>query len=165
MTESRSSSKAGKRSEHGPYLDKFFPEVYKAMLAPGQLLEKIYPEVDLEPELIELVLTRVSQMNRCATCLSIHVPAARKAGVPQRKLDLLPAWREARGVFDDREQAALELAETLTELPQGERNSQAAITACEVFAEEQVAALEWAIVSINAFNRLSVASGHPPLNY
>lgn len=165
MSESAKLSKANTQPDHGPYLDKFFPDVYKAMLVPGDLLEKIYPEVDLEPELVELVLVRVSQMNRCAMCLSVHVPKARKAGVSQRKLDLLPAWREARGVFSDRERAALGLAEVLTDLPHDRNNSEAAIKACDVFAEEQVAALEWAIVRINAFNRISIASGHPPLNY
>ena len=158
-------AQGGALPEHGPYLDKFFPDVYKAMRVPGNLLEEIYPDVDLEPELVELVLVRVSQMNRCATCLSIHVPKARKAGVTQRKLDILPAWRDARDLYSDRERAALELAETLTALPERNANSKAALTACEVFAEEQVAALEWAIIRINAFNRISIASGHPPLKY
>lgn len=150
---------------HGPYLDKFFPELYKAMLAPGKILKDIYPDVDLDPQLIELVLVRVSQINRCATCLSIHVPQARREGVSQRKLDILPAWRDAGDLYNTFERAALELAETLTLLPEGQQNSQAAVTACQVFAEEQVAALEWAIIRINAFNRISIASGHPPLKY
>ncbi len=150
---------------HGPYLDKFFPELYRAMLTPGKMLKDIYPDVDLDPSLIELLMVRVSQLNRCATCLSVHVPEARKAGVSQRKLDILPAWREAGELFSTAERAALDLAETLTLLPEGQQNSQAAVTACQVFAEEQVAALEWAIIRINAFNRISIASGHPPLTY
>jgi alkylhydroperoxidase family enzyme len=31
------------------------------------------------------------------------------------------------------------------------------------FTEEQVSALEWAIVLINAYNRISIGSGHPPV--
>ena len=109
-----------------PYLDKFYPDVYKALTDVSRKLNMLYPDVELPKSLIELVAVRVSQINGCGTCLSIHVPAARKAGVPDNKLDALPA--------------------------------------CQIFAEEQVAALEWSIIMINAFNRVSIASGHPLLS-
>jgi len=143
-----------------PYLDKFYPEVYKSLTEVSKKLNILYPDVDLPKSLIELVAVRVSQINGCGTCLSIHVPAARKAGVEEWKLDALPAWRMVRE-YSDQERAALQLAETLTLLPKDRENSRAAVEACEVFAEEQVAALEWAIIMINAFNRVSIASGHP----
>lgn len=72
------------RSAHGPYIDKFFPEPYKNMLELTKTLRKIYPDVDLPTSLIELVNVRVSQINGCGTCLSLHVPAARRAGVQRR---------------------------------------------------------------------------------
>ncbi|MDO5670673.1 MAG: carboxymuconolactone decarboxylase family protein [Corynebacterium sp.] len=146
-----------------PYLDKFYPEVYKSLTEVSKKLNTLYPDVDLPKALIELVAVRVSQINGCGTCLSIHIPAARKAGVPDNKLDALPAWRMV-AEFTDKEKAALELAETLTLLPGGQDNSRAALPACEIFAEEQVAALEWSIIMINAFNRVSIASGHPLLS-
>ena len=34
--------------------------------------------------------------------------------------------------------------------------------ALRTLSEEQFTALEWAIITINAFNRVSIASGHPP---
>lgn len=146
-----------------PYLDKFYPDVYRALNDVNRKLRMIYPDVDLPLSLIELVSVRVSQINGCGTCLSIHVPAARKAGVPENKLDALPAWRMVNE-FTEQEKAALDLAETLTTLPQGRDNSRAGAIACDVFAEEQVAALEWAIIMINAYNRISIASGHPLLS-
>ncbi len=149
------------RSAHGPYIDKFFPEPYKELLGVTRTLRKIYPDVDLPESLIELVNVRVSQINGCGTCLSIHVPQARRAGVPDSKLDALPAWRQL-DEFSTEEKAALQLAESLTLLDRNEAHL-AARTACSVFAEEQVAALEWAIIMINAFNRVSIASGHPLL--
>ena len=151
---------------HGPYLDKFVPEVYKDLVKATADLRKFYAEVDLQPQLTELVMVRASQLNRCGTCLSIHVPQARNYGVSQRKLDLLRAWREAGALFRDHEKAALELCERLTLLPDdGVSNGRAAIKACEVFHEEQVAALEWGIILINAFNRVSIASAHPLRKY
>ncbi|QGU08046.1 Carboxymuconolactone decarboxylase family protein [Corynebacterium occultum] len=146
---------------HPPYIDKFFPEPYKAMLNVTKTLRKIYPDVDLGEDLIELINVRVSQINGCGTCLSLHVPQALKAGVPQWKLDVLAAWRMVED-FSKQERAALELAESLTLLQEGKGHT-AGLKACEVFAEEQVAALEWAIVTINAFNRISIASVHPLL--
>lgn len=147
--------------EHGPYLDKFFPDVFKSLNNTSAALKKIYPEVDLPLSIIELVSVRASQINGCASCLSIHMPRARKAGISQEKLDILPSWRETNA-FDEQEKAALELTEELTVLPEGRRHADAAVRACRHFAEEQVAALEWAIVMINAYNRISIASGHPP---
>lgn len=146
-----------------PYLDKFYPEVYKSLTDVSRKLSALYPDVDLPRSLIELVSVRVSQINGCGTCLSIHVPAARRAGVPDNKLDALPAWRMV-DEFTDQEKAALELAETLTLLPRDRDNSRTALAACQLFAEEQVAALEWAIIMINTFNRVSIASGHPLLS-
>lgn len=147
---------------HGPYLDKFFPEVYKSLNKVAGQIRKIYPDVDLSTALIELISVRASQLNGCAACLSIHVPAARRAGVSEAQLDVLPAWREV-DLFDDQEKAALELCEELTLLPPGRRHADAAVRAGRYFAEEQVAALEWAIIMINTYNRISIASGHPPL--
>lgn len=149
------------KTPHPPYIDKFFPEPYKALLDVTAKLRKIYPEVDLPTSLIELVNVRVSQINACGTCLSMHIPQALRAGVPEWQLDALPAWRMVYE-FDEKERAALELAESLTLLGEGKGHT-AGLAACEVFAEEQVAALEWAIVMINAFNRVSIASAHPLL--
>lgn len=148
-------------SRKPPYLDKFYPDVYKSLSQVSRQLRVLYPDVDLPLSLIELINVRVSQINGCGTCLSIHVPAARKAGVPEHKLDALAAWRMTDNEYTEQERAALELAETLTVLPKDRDNSQAGAIACDVFAEEQVAALEWAIIMINAFNRVSIASGHP----
>ncbi|GAA1472197.1 carboxymuconolactone decarboxylase family protein [Corynebacterium felinum] len=146
--------------EHGPYLDKSFPEVYKALALTYSTLGQELEKVGLPQDLVELVLVRASQINGCATCLSIHAPQARKAGVSEVKLDVLNAWRET-DIFSVQERAALDLTEALTILPTGARAADAPLKALEVFSPEQVAALGWAIALINAFNRVSLASGHP----
>lgn len=146
---------------HGPYLDKFFPDVYKALGRVNVELRRVYREVDLSDDLLELALVRASQLNGCTACLSVHVPRALKAGVSQEKVDVLASWRET-DAFSPAERAALDLAETMTLMPAGIRKAEAPLKAMEIFAEEQVAALEWAIIMINSYNRLSIFSGHPP---
>lgn len=144
----------------GPQIDRVFPAVQKALNRVNVELRKVYPDVDLGQDLIELVCVRASQLNGCAACLSVHVPAARKAGVPDLVLDVLPAWREL-DILSDQQRAALELTEAITLLPPGERHADAAVTAAEHFSEEQLAALEWAIIMINTYNRISIMSAHP----
>lgn len=114
-------------------------------------------------DVVELIDVRVSQINGCARCLSVHVPRARRAGVTQHRLDLLTTWREA-SVFTGVERAALEIAELTTTLPHG-----AALAASGGagrrggLTDEQVAAIVWVAIAIGAFNRISVMSGHDAL--
>ncbi|PHU46278.1 hypothetical protein CSW77_26465, partial [Shigella flexneri] len=86
--------------------------------------------------------SRVSQINGCRTCLSIHAPAARKAGVSQLKLDVLPSWHEAE-IFTDQEFAALTLAESLTVLDKTEDRDAIAAEVAQYLTTEQISAIEW----------------------
>src|SRR3546814_2261032 len=83
-----------------PY--KAAPELMKAWFALSQQVEK----AGIEPDLLELVKIRSSQINGCANCLNMHHAHARKLGEQQKRLDVLSAWREAPW-FSDRERAAL----------------------------------------------------------
>ena len=145
----------------GPQLDQELRDVFLAQGKAASLLGKKYAEVELPEALVELTMVHASQLNGCAACLTTHVPAARKAGVSQEKLDILPAWREV-DVFDAQEKAALELCEALTLLPRGRRHADAPVQAAEHFTDGQLVALEWAIIMINTYNRISIASGHGP---
>ncbi|WP_256820763.1 carboxymuconolactone decarboxylase family protein [Dietzia sp. Die43] len=144
-----------------PQLDRAQREVYKQLVRTAVSSREASGEAGLEESLLELVNVRVSQLNGCAACLATHVPAARKAGVSQDRLDLLPAWREI-DAFGDPERAVLRLAETLTRLDDAEERAAATAAAADHFSDEQLSALEWTIVLINAFNRVSIASHHQP---
>lgn len=143
-----------------PQLDRV-REVYKQLVRSAVASREASTEAGLDEGLLELVNVRVSQINGCAACLATHVPAARKAGVAQRRLDLLAAWREL-DAFGDQERAALRVAETLTRLDDADERAAAIAAASEHFDDDQLAALEWTIVLINAFNRVSIASHHQP---
>ncbi|HUH53717.1 MAG TPA: carboxymuconolactone decarboxylase family protein [Microbacteriaceae bacterium] len=145
-----------------PYIDKTNPEIYKAMVNASEESKKASREAGLSLALIELVNTRVSQINGCVTCLSIHAAYARNEGVSQLKLDVLPAWRDAT-IYSEEERTALLLAESLTTINHSEDRDMTIKFAKEFFTEEQVVAIEWAVILIGAFNRISIASGHPAI--
>lgn len=143
-----------------PYIDKEHPEVYKALAKVAVASRAASNGAGLGDDTIELINVRVSQINGCSTCLSIHLPRARKAGVKESALDVLPAWREV-GLFTDQQKAALGLAESLTVLdPTVDRDAINARAAAHL-TTAQISAVEWTTTLINAFNRVSIASGHP----
>lgn len=69
-----------------PYIDKTRSAVYRALDNTTRVAKEAYEAAGLSPTLIELVDVRVSQINGCPTCLSIHVPGARKAGGAHQRL-------------------------------------------------------------------------------
>lgn len=84
--------------------DKLAPAAMRAMGA----LDKATAGGSLEAGLRELVRALASQINGCAYCVEMHTADALEAGDTQRRLFLLPVWRET-GLFTARERAALEL--------------------------------------------------------
>ena len=133
------------------------PEGHRAMAA----LEQAVRDASLPVRLLELVRTRVSQLNGCAFCLDMHQRDARAAGERQERLDVLAAWHEAPG-FDPRERAALALAEALTLVAGRGLPEDAWSEAARVFEPCELAALVFAVTAINAWNRLAIASGMTP---
>lgn len=125
-----------------------------------------------DPALAELVVIRASQLNHCAFCLDMHLAIAREHGVSEKQLDLLSAWEEAEGVYDERERAALALTEAVTVLTGG--TSQAFGSgggfvpdavyerAARHFDDGQLAHLVGLIAAINNWNRVMVARRIPP---
>jgi AhpD family alkylhydroperoxidase len=88
---------------------KVLPAAPQAMLQ----LEEVVHRSDLEPELLELVKIRASQLNHCAHCLDMHTKDARSMGESEQRIHLLAAWREAP-LYSERERAALAWCESLT---------------------------------------------------
>ena len=110
----------------------------------------------LEPELRELVKLRVSQINRCAYCIIYHRRDALKLGVTERKIHLLNAWQEAPE-YSDRERAALAWAEAVTLISAHHLPDDVYGEGVRVFSEQELVDLNLAVMSINSWNRLSIA--------
>ena len=142
------------------YLDKTNPEIWKALNGTAVKVRAATDAAGLTRDLLELVNVRVSQLNGCAFCLDLHGRLAAEAGVSAQRLNVLAQWRRT-SLFSELERAALSLAEAVTLLP-GEEELTAELDAARtVLTEAQQAALSWAAITMNAFNRVSMISGHP----
>ncbi|USR79348.1 carboxymuconolactone decarboxylase family protein [Arcanobacterium pinnipediorum] len=160
MTDVSSSANENPRFKP-PYIDVEMPSVYNAMEGVAVALGSAFDEVELDRNFVELAYVRASQLNGCSTCLSVHVPRALSVGVTQQQIDLLPSWRHAKKVYSDAEKMVIEMAEVITRLPEDASYEDLLSRAREFFTKEQLVALEWGIIAINAFNRVSVVSQHP----
>ncbi|MFG2779070.1 carboxymuconolactone decarboxylase family protein [Streptomyces prunicolor] len=118
-----------------------------------------------DPGLAELVVIRASQLNHCAFCLDMHLAAARELGLSERQLDMVAAWDEADGVFDERERAALALTEAVTVLTEGFVPDHVYARAAAHFDEGQLAHLIGLITAINNWNRVMVSRRIEPGGY
>ena len=119
----------------------------------------------LEPALVELVKMRASQLNGCAYCLDMHSKDARAAGETEQRLYLLPAWRESP-FYSPRERAALAWCEALTVLdPRDGVSDELYAQTSAVFSEAELVDLTMAVVVINSWNRISIASRAEPGKY
>jgi AhpD family alkylhydroperoxidase len=127
------------------------PAALKAMLT----LEGSIAKLGLEASLVELVKMRTSQINGCAFCLDMHSRDAREAGESERRLYVLPAWRETT-LFTPREQAALAWTEALTLITEGHAPDADYAFAKEQFSDAELVNLTLAITTINAWNRFAI---------
>jgi AhpD family alkylhydroperoxidase len=137
-----------------------FPDGFKAMLG----LEKAVRGSGLEPELLELVKLRASQLNGCAYCLDMHSKDARAQGEDEQRLHVLAAWREAP-FYSPRERAALAWCESLTLLSETGAPDEVFAKVDAEFSAEEISALTLQIVAINGWNRLAVGMRSPVGDY
>ena len=126
------------------------PEMATGMAAISHALRKS----GIEPEIIELLKVRASQINGCAFCVQYHLNDTRKLNIPAAKLDLLATWREA-AIYTDREVAALDWTEHVTLLDQHHIDDEAYARVSAHFSEREVAFLTTAIGQINFWNRVA----------
>jgi AhpD family alkylhydroperoxidase len=107
--------------------------------------------------LVNLVYLRVSQINGCAYCIDMHSRDLLKAGMPVEKLVLVPAWREAGPLFDERERAALAWAETVTRVADTTVPEDDYQAAHAVFDDKELVDLTLAVGLMNTYNRLAIS--------
>ncbi|RAI44547.1 carboxymuconolactone decarboxylase family protein [Rhodoplanes roseus] len=112
-------------------------------------------EAPIDHRLLELVKTRVSQINGCAFCLHMHSEDARKGGESDTRLLLLDAWAES-ALYSERERAALAWAEALTRIADTHAPDATYEEVRRHFSEDELIALSIAIGMINAWNRLAI---------
>ena len=133
--------------------------------APGSVqamyeLQEFSEGSGLERPLLELIKTRVSQINGCAFCIDMHTKDARAAGETEQRLYGLSAWREAP-YYSERERAALAWAEGVTLISQTHASDEEYEAARAQFSEEELIKLTVVVIAINGWNRLATAFREP----
>ncbi|MFD4369173.1 carboxymuconolactone decarboxylase family protein [Rhodococcus sp. NPDC058521] len=142
------------------YVDKGTPSVFKAMNGVALEIAARATDVELGRVIMELVNVRVSQINQCLFCLDLHSRRAVEAGESNQRIAVLPAWREST-LFSEQERAALEIAEAVTKVATEHIDDDTYGAARSALSDDQISVLIWAAITINAFNRVSILSGHP----
>lgn len=127
-------------------------------------LEQYLHQCGIEESLLHLIKLRASQLNGCAYCIDMHWKDLRAIGEDEQRLYMLDAWREAP-FYSDRERAALAWTEAVTLITDGHAPDSIYQEVRGQFSEKEIADLTFAIATINAWNRLSIASRALPGSY
>lgn len=127
-------------------------------------VEAYLAKCGLDTILLELLRTRVSQINGCAYCLDMHFKEAVHAGEDPLRLISLPAWRETP-YYSPREQAVLAFSERLTATPGNEHSDDIHDELLKFFSKQEIACLTLAVTQINSWNRITRSFGTVPGNY
>jgi AhpD family alkylhydroperoxidase len=128
-------------------------------LAALQALSTAVKAIDIPETTLQLVELRASQINGCGICVDMHARALKFAGEPDARLHTVAAWRDVP-YFSEPERAALALAEATTRIADRPEpvSDEVWEQAATHYDEAQLAALVVAIATINAFNRVNVAT-------
>lgn len=127
------------------------PDAYKAMYG----LEKYINSTQLSKSDKHLIKIRASQINGCAFCINMHTEDARKDGETEKRIYALNAWWDTN-YFTPQEKALLALTEEVTKII-GRVSDETYENAVSLLGEKYTAEAIMAIVSINAWNRMSIS--------
>lgn len=134
-------------------LAKTDPTAYRAMVG----LDRYLRDSDLDRAVWGLIKVRVSLINGCAYCLAVHTEEALRAGESERRLGALTSW-PTETCFTDSERAALELADTVTRLGEHAVPDGTWDAATRHWSDSEIAQILLAIVAINGWNRIAIAT-------
>lgn len=134
------------------------PAAYNAM----ESLDALIDHSSINKEYRELIKIRASQINGCSYCTDAHSHDALKLDVPLQKVLLVSAWREAGNVFTEEERLLFKITEEVTLIHRDGLSDETYAKAIEVFGEQLTVEIIMAVITINAWNRIGVASQlHP----
>lgn len=134
------------------------PTGYKALLG----LESYLATTSISKTTKELIKIRASQINGCAFCINMHTTDARKHGETEQRIYLLNAWKEVENLYTDEERVVLALTEEITLIANGGVSDATYKKAHTMFNDTEIAQIIMAIIAINAWNRLAIATQLQP---
>lgn len=141
-------------------LGKVAPQLYQSVVNLDRLASELAVSAGITKGFAHLLRLRASQLNQCAYCLRLHTRDALASGESNDRVSVLPAWRETQ-YFNDKERAALALVEAVTLIFDGQVSDSVYAEATTTLSAEEIAAVEWLGVAINAWNRIAIPSRYP----
>jgi AhpD family alkylhydroperoxidase len=141
-------------------LGKVAPDLYQGVSGLEKQAKELSAAAGLAEGFTHLLRLRASQINQCAYCVRMHTRDAMKSGETSDRISLLAAWRES-GYFTEKERAALALTEAVTRINKGQVPDELYAEVSAVLSEQEIAAVEWIAIVINAWNRIAIASRYP----
>lgn len=141
-------------------LGKAVPALYQAVAGLDRLASEAIAKAGIAEGFAHLLRLRASQINQCAFCVRSHTRDALASGESGDRISVLPAWRET-GYFSDKERAALALVEAITLIADGQVPDAVYEQAAAALSKDEIAAVEWLAIVINAWNRIAIASRYP----
>lgn len=127
------------------------PRIYQAMA----IAEKHINDFDIDPKLKELIKVRVSQINGCGYCIDYHTGDALAIGETNQRLFALSAWWETP-FFTEEEQAALKLAEEVTNISHNGVSDETYETAVKLLGKQKLAQIIFIAITTNSWNRIAI---------
>jgi AhpD family alkylhydroperoxidase len=141
-------------------LGKTSAAAYQTMLH----LERFVRGSGIDPTLLGLIKIRASQINGCAFCIDMHTKDARSQGETEQRIYALNAWRETP-FFTPLERATLAFTEAVTLVATNHISDELYEEVSRYFADDEIANLLMAIVTINSWNRIAIATRTIPGSY
>jgi uncharacterized peroxidase-related enzyme len=113
----------------------------------------------LDPALRSLITVRVSQLNGCAFCVDLNSATLLRRGASLDKVMTLARWQSST-LFDERERAALDYAEAMTQT--GDEVKESHFSALRShFGEDAIVELTGLIAFQNLSSKFNAALGVP----
>jgi AhpD family alkylhydroperoxidase len=141
-------------------LGKSAPDLYQAVVKLNRSASEFVASAGIAEGLSHLLRLRASQLNQCAYCVRLHTRDALASGESSDRISMLTAWRESQ-YFTDKERAAIALIEAVTLIAEGQVPEAVYGEAVLVLSDEEISAIEWLGVVINAWNRIAISSRYP----
>ena len=141
-------------------LGKSAPALYQAVIELDRLALESVTNAGIAAGFSHLLRLRASQINQCAFCVRLHARDALASGESADRVAVISAWKETE-YFSAKERAALELVEAITLISDGQLPDSIYERAAASLSREEVSAIEWLAVVINAWNRIAISSRYP----
>ena len=141
-------------------LGKSAPKLYQAVAAMEKLASEAAASAGIAEGFSHLLRLLSSQINQCAFCVRMHTRDALATGESSDRISVLPAWRET-AYFTEKERVALALVEAVTLISDDQVPDTIYEQAAASLSVDEISAIEWVAIVINAWNRIAISSRYP----